>query len=157
MWNYIDAALLLVRKISMNPFSSEFRLLSCSFTLQERQAAMLCCQRRQVSRGTSSSGQAAVPRRLQAVFSMSTAMPCPPPMHADPTAYFPPRRLSETATGKIGHLQGATAAPVLILWEETSYQLGVTEDDVLECVCCYFSSKTPQSLKCCWNISEQWI
>lgn len=31
---------------------------------------------------------------LQAVFSMMTAIPWPPPMQADPTAYFPPRRLN---------------------------------------------------------------
>lgn len=30
----------------------------------------------------------------QATFSMMTAMPWPPPMQAEPTAYFPPRRLS---------------------------------------------------------------
>jgi len=29
-------------------------------------------------------------------FSRMMAMPWPPPMQADPTAYFPPRRLSET-------------------------------------------------------------
>lgn len=154
VWNHIDAALPLVRKASVNLFCSEFWLLSRSFTLQERQAAMLCCQRRQVSRGISSSGQAAVPRRPQAVFSMSTAMPCPPPMHADPTAYFPPRRLRRNRNRGIGYCTYCSwspliksAAPVLILWEETSYQLGVIENDVLECPCCYFSSKIPLSLR----------
>lgn len=111
VWNHIDAALPLVRKASVNLFCSEFWLLSHSFTLQQRQAAMLCCQRRQVSQGISSSGQAAVPRRPQAVFSMSTAMPCPPPMHADPTAYFPPRRLRRNRNG--GSVTALTAAGLI--------------------------------------------
>ena len=37
---------------------------------------------------------------LQAVFSMMTAIPWPPPMQADPTAYFPPRRLRKKAVAE---------------------------------------------------------
>lgn len=93
VWNYIDAVLPLVRKTSTNLFCPEFWLLGCSFTLQERQAAMLCCHRRQVFFFSAAQARLQCPGFHQAVFSMSTAMPCPPPMHADPTAYLPPRRL----------------------------------------------------------------
>lgn len=108
VWNYIDAALPLVRKTSMNLFCSKFWLLSCSFTLQERQAAMPCCHRRQVSQGIRPGC-----RIHQAVFSMSTAIPCPPPMHADPTAYFPPRRLRRNSNREDGLSAGnySTSCP----------------------------------------------
>lgn len=53
----------------------------------------LLSQKAEVSQGISNSGNTAVSRISQAVFSMITAIPCPPPMQADPTAYFPPRRL----------------------------------------------------------------
>ena len=43
-------------------------------------------------------GQAAC--SSQAVFSMMTAIPWPPPMQADPTAYFPPRRLRKKAVAE---------------------------------------------------------
>lgn len=36
-----------------------------------------------------------------AVLSMMTAIPWPPPMQADPTAYFPPRRLEKKAVAEI--------------------------------------------------------
>lgn len=64
---------------------------------------------------------------------------------------------SETPTGKTGHLHETTAALVLTLWKETSYQLSVTEDDVSKCVCCSFSRKISRRLNWCWNISEQWL
>lgn len=158
VWNYIDAALPLVRKTSMHLFCSEFWLLSCSFTLQERHAAMLCCQRRQVSRGISSSGQAAVPRIHQAVFSMSTAMPCPPPMHADPTAYFPPRRLLRNTNREDWSpaWNHSSSCPDFMKGNQLS-QLGVIEDDISKCVCCSFSRKISRRLNWCWNISEQWL
>lgn len=60
-------------------------------------------------------GNAAVSRISQAVFSMIRAIPCPPPMQADPTAYFPPRRLFRKITVKIIYTYETIVAVVLIL------------------------------------------
>jgi len=53
----------------------------------------LLSDKAELSQEISNSGNAAVSRISQAVFSMRTAIPWPPPMQAEPTAYFPPRRL----------------------------------------------------------------
>lgn len=82
---------------------SKSRLLSCSSVLQEYVkggSGASLSQKAEVFHGICNLGDAEVSKIPQAVFSMSRAMPCPPPMQAEPTAYFPPRRLDRKYDGE---------------------------------------------------------